>query len=239
MCWGMIGWGWKGPFHIWESESKEEREEAAKQIALLNQAAQEKENNLNTIWRSSEEWRQLRHQELQVARELRQAALQSGEKVKTIQTWRGKKFKIHKLKRGDGKGVDSWRYVTMLARPVLWPECRRHLAENSSFVLMEDNAACHNSDWTNQERELEGISKVDWPPNSPDFNPIEKIWTLMKRRIQRRRGLERITTVTQMKSVLKEEWEKITITEINFQISLLPKTMELCIKQAGNNKFHA
>ena len=127
----------------------------------------------------------------------------------------------------------------MLARPILWPECRRHLAENASFVLMEDNAACHNSDWTNQERELEGISKVDWPPNLPDFNPIEKIWTLMKRRIQWRRGLERITTVTQMKSVLKEEWEKITITEINSQISLLPKTMELCIKQAGNNKFHA
>ena len=95
MCWGMIGWGWKGPFHIWESESKEEREEAAKQIALLPQAAQEKEDNLNTIWRSSEEWRQLHHQELQAARELRQAALQSGEKVKTIQTWRGKKFKIH------------------------------------------------------------------------------------------------------------------------------------------------
>ena len=55
MCWGMFGWGWKGPFHICESESKEECEEAAKQIALLNQAAQEKEDNLNTIWGSSEE----------------------------------------------------------------------------------------------------------------------------------------------------------------------------------------
>ena len=104
---------------------------------------------------------------------------------------------------------------------------------------MEDNAACHNSDWTNQEREAEGIAKVDWPPNSPDFNPIEKIWTLIKRRIQRCWGLERITTVGQMKSVLKEEWEKMTIDEINVKISLLPKTMMLCIKQAGNNNFHA
>ena len=61
----------------------------------------------------------------------------------------------------------------------------------------------------------------------------------MKRRIQQHRGLERITTVVQMMSVVKVEWEKITIADINAQISLLPKTMVLCIKQAGNNKFHA
>jgi transposase len=104
---------------------------------------------------------------------------------------------------------------------------------------MEDNAACHASHWTNQERENAGIVKVDWPPNSPDFNPIEKIWTIMKRRIQRRRGVQRITTLLQMKTVLVEEWEKITIEEINTQIALLPKTMENCINQSGGNRFHA
>ena len=129
--------------------------------------------------------------------------------------------------------------MTKLARPILWPKCQDHLTKNPEFILMEDNAACHDSDWTNQERRAEGISKVDWPPNSPDFNPIEKVWTLMKRRIQRRRGLERITTIGEMKCVLKEEWEKITIDEINAQISLLPKTMMSCIRQAGGNRFHA
>ena len=57
----------------------------------------------------------------------------------------------------------------------------------------------------------------------------------MKHGIQLCQGLERITTVTQMKSVLQEEWEKITITEINSKISLLPKTIELCTKQGGIN----
>ena len=96
-----------------------------------------------------------------MARELQQAALQSGEKVQSILTWQGKKFQIQKQKWGDCKEIDSWWYVTMLARPIRWPQCRRHLAENSNFVLMADNAACHNSDWTNQEWELEGISIVD------------------------------------------------------------------------------
>lgn len=52
-------------------------------------------------------------------------------------------------------------------------------------------------------------------------------------------GLERITTISKMKCVLKEEREMITIDEINAQISLLPKTMISCIRQAGGNRFHA
>ena len=24
MCWGMIGYGWKGPFHVWETETEDE-----------------------------------------------------------------------------------------------------------------------------------------------------------------------------------------------------------------------
>ena len=176
MCWGMIGWGWKGPFHLWEPESKEEREGAAARIAALNQAAQQKEDLLNATWWSSNEWKKLQQPELHTAHKLWQQTLEyMGEKVKTVQSWRGKKFKIFKLKWWDGKGVDSWQYVTKLAWPILWPECRCHLLENPEFILMEENAACHNSDWRNQEWELEGIAKVDWPPNSPDFNPIEKI----------------------------------------------------------------
>ena len=27
MCWGMIGWQWKGPFYIWSAETEEERED--------------------------------------------------------------------------------------------------------------------------------------------------------------------------------------------------------------------
>lgn len=36
MCWGMIGYGWKGPFHIWMTETEEEKEQAIKEIDRLN-----------------------------------------------------------------------------------------------------------------------------------------------------------------------------------------------------------
>lgn len=59
MCWGMIGWGWKGPLYIWEAETKKEREEAVSQIASLNKLVKEKEDQLNMAWRNSAEWKEL------------------------------------------------------------------------------------------------------------------------------------------------------------------------------------
>jgi transposase len=240
MCWGFIMWNYKGPFYVWDPETKEEREAAAIEIPKLNAEYAEEEKRLNAGWKATEEWKALRERELEEAREIRAAAKAKGEKApKTTQTWRNKKHKIAKVKHGKGKGIDSWRYVQNVCRPVLWPECKRLAAENPNFILMEDGAAAHGSGYTTQERVREGVRKMDWPPNSPDFNPIERIWTLMKRRIQTRRGAERITTVNEMKKVLQEEWDKITIEEINTEIAKLPTIMKRCIAVNGGNKYHA
>ncbi|RPB04331.1 hypothetical protein L873DRAFT_1840425 [Choiromyces venosus 120613-1] len=109
MCWGMIGWGWKGPFHVWEMETKQEREEAATAIAILEAKRVAEENELNTLWKASDEWKHLKLTE-QIAYRLQRRAEKSENipKKRIPQTWRGKKYKIERYKRGDGKGVDSW-----------------------------------------------------------------------------------------------------------------------------------
>jgi len=242
MCWGMISWNWKGPFHIWAKETKEEKAEAKKGVEEWNKEAERKEDQLNAEWRGTEEWRVLKEVELEAlraSRGLRAAARERGEKLIVPQSWRAKKFKVVRAKRKDAKGIDSWRYVTALCRPLLWSTCRERLLLNPQFLLMEDNAPSHNSGFTNEVRESEGIAKVKWPPNSLDLNPIEHIWRLMKWRILRRRGAERITTPREMETVLQEEWDKITIEEINHEIVKLPDIMIWCIAANGGNKFQS
>jgi len=239
MCWGMISWGWKGPFHVWSAETKEEKDKAKKEIGEWNARCEEKEEIQNQQWKATEEFKLLKERELREAKEQRAAAVERGEKIKTKQSWRGKKFKIKKLKRKYAKGVDSWRYVTGLCRPVLWPTCQERLAMNHNFLLMEDNAPCHDSDFTNLERKKEGIEKLTWPPNSPDFNPIEHLWRLMKMRILRCRGSDRIRTPAEMKVVLEEEWSRLTLEEINHEIVKLPDIMARCIAKKGGNHFQA
>ena len=48
MFWGMIGWGWKGPFHVWDPEMKTEKEEAARFILEHNTQAKADELKLNS-----------------------------------------------------------------------------------------------------------------------------------------------------------------------------------------------
>ena len=83
----------------------------------------------------------MKEQELKALREARVETQRTGVKIKTTQFWRGKRYKVKPLKRGaDPRGVDSWRYVTALARPLLWPTCIERLRQNPDFLLMEDNA---------------------------------------------------------------------------------------------------
>ncbi|RPB05912.1 hypothetical protein L873DRAFT_1824677 [Choiromyces venosus 120613-1] len=82
---------------------------------------------------------------------------------------------LNKEWKESEEGIDSWRYIKYVCRPLLWPVCQQLLREDQEFILMEDNAPGHDCWYTNQERVKEGVNKVNWPPNSPDFNPIERI----------------------------------------------------------------
>ncbi|ERF71210.1 hypothetical protein EPUS_07893 [Endocarpon pusillum Z07020] len=57
------------------------------------------------------------------------------------------------------------------------------------------------------------------PSNSPDLNPIETIWRIIKQRLKSRGVIFQTET---LKAAIQEEWDKITIEEINNAISTMP-----------------
>jgi hypothetical protein len=192
------------------------------------------------IWRNSPEWTQVRLQELTAA-DVQCAGEKNGAPKKTIeQSWHRKKFKVENIKWGEHvRGIDAWGYINHIAKPLMWPECHHQVQQNPSFILLDDGASPHTANYTSRERETEGIPNLACVSNYPDFNPIERIWPLMRRTIHRRGVSQMAATIAEMKVVMCKEWEKITVEEINCEIEKLPTIILHCYSVNGSNNFHA
>ena len=71
---------------------------------------------------------------------------------------------------------------------------------------MEDGAKVHKGKARLPKLE-KGIKRFDWPPSSPDLNPIEKVWCWMKHEIIKLENPP--STIEELKRVLQELWDQL------------------------------
>jgi transposase len=51
------------------------------------------------------------------------------------------------------------------------------------IMFMQDNARPHTSKFTLNFMSDKNINLLNWPPQSPDMNPIENIWGIIKQKL--------------------------------------------------------
>ncbi|XP_065360308.1 uncharacterized protein LOC135954163 [Calliphora vicina] len=77
-----------------------------------------------------------------------------------------------------------------------------------------------------------GIEVLDWPSSSPDLNPIENLWAIMKRKL--RNDPQRTTSA--LKDKIQEIWDLITPEECKNLIVTMPKRIDAVLKSKGGKK---
>ena len=59
------------------------------------------------------------------------------------------------------------------------------LNADENWIFMHDNAPAHKATEVIEDFRERGIIPINWPPFSPDLNPIEHVWKWMKDYIER------------------------------------------------------
>ena len=70
---------------------------------------------------------------------------------------------------------------------------------------------------------------IDWPSNSPNANPVENLWSIIRRRVEKREA----TNLEELYNFLHEEWVNIDVVILNHLLnSMKSRCLEL-IKSKG------
>ncbi len=55
---------------------------------------------------------------------------------------------------------------------------------DADFIFQQDLAPAHTAEGTKSWFNDHGVTMLDWPANSPDLNPIENLWSIVKRKMR-------------------------------------------------------
>jgi len=107
------------------------------------------------------------------------------------------------------------------------------MPNNGHLSYMQDGAPSHTAAATKEELCERGVPIIIWPPYSPDLNPIETVWNLMKDWIQDNYG-EQFSYDT-LRVAVKEAWDTITEQQL---AQLLQGMKDRCQAVIDANGMH-
>ncbi len=113
-------------------------------------------------------------------------------------------------------GVGPLCFLKSIVNAAIYQEILEHIMLSSAdklygdadFIFQQDLAPAHTAkgikSWFNDH----GVTVLDWPANSPDLNPIENIWGIVKRKTRDTRP----NNAEELKAAIKATWASLHLS---------------------------
>jgi transposase len=138
----------------------------------------------------------------------------------------------------SGRGLGEIEIFTdILDGPKLRSILRSHLISsanrlfhNEAWWFLQDNDPKHTSTDVQTWLFTHGVQRIDFPPYSPDLNPMENLWNNLKRRVEKRNARD----IDELRLHIDEEW---AATDTDFLVHLshsMPKRCKAVVANRGH-----
>ena len=144
-------------------------------------------------------------------------------------------FSYHGLGRimvvnGTMKSKD---YILCLERKMI--TSAKDLFRNEPFVFQDDSAPCHRSKLVKEWHKTHGTEQLEWPGNSPDLNPIENLWAILKQKVHQKSPKNREELIS---AIVRSWYHEISAeTCQNLVKSMKERLRSVILAQGGHIKY--
>lgn len=146
----------------------------------------------------------------------------------------------------EGQTVNYEYYINKILDKYYVPAMRRNRATGSilerriinkpsQLIFMQDGATAHTARSTThylQDRGIRFWRKHEWPSHSPDLNPIENLWNILKERVA---DLTPATTRRALIKNVKKAWANLDPNILENLVASMPNRMKSVIRHKGKH----
>ena len=125
--------------------------------------------------------------------------------------------------------MDRHQYLRVLQGRV-----RQQMQEwfsNNNGIFMQDKAPCHTAKICSNYLSQQNFQVLDWPGNSPDLNPIENLWAIIKSQLRQ----QNLLTKNELICAVINSWSRdaTLLPKLHSLIDSMPQRIQAVIKGKG------
>jgi transposase len=124
--------------------------------------------------------------------------------------------------------LDSTRHRDILRHNLI--SSFRQFYPDGPWFCQQDNVRFHTTPETVTYLHEKGVTLIEWPPWSPDLNPIENLWNVLKARVDSHFP----QTMEELEQSIREEWEATYLKFISRICRSMPSRLQLLLDNHGH-----